>query len=143
MKKYLNVLLKIVFSRTMVTIVLLGVQIFWIFAGFKWLGEYSDVWMIVMSLLSAGVMVYIVNKDETPEFKLAWAIPICAAPVFGALLYLFVEGNVGHIGLKREVERRLKETADLMHTEDAVREKMELEDIHMAGIIRYAEQMCG
>lgn len=141
MKKSLQIFLRIVFSRTMVTIVLLGIQIFWLSAGFKWLGEYSDILMVLVSFLSAALVVYIVNKDETPEFKLAWMIPICAAPVFGALLYLFVVSNIGHIGLKREVAQRLSETAELMKTDETVMEKVIKEDKHMAGICRYAEKV--
>lgn len=143
MKKYLNVLLKIVFSRTMVTIVLLCVQIFWLVAGVKWLGAYSELSLIIMNILGAIIIVYIVNKDETPEFKLAWVIPICVAPVFGTLLYVFVEKNIGHIGLKKEVERSLKETANLMHTDEETKKKMEQSDEHMARIAYYAEKVGG
>lgn len=143
MKRYLNIIIKIVFSRTMVTIVLLGVQIFWLVAGFKWLGQYSDIFLLGMSVLSAALIVYIVNKDETPEFKLAWVIPICAAPVFGALLYLFVVSNIGHIGLKREVERRLKETISFIHTDAATKEKIKATDEHFAGLCHYTEKMGG
>ena len=92
----------------MITFALLLVQVFWLFAGFKWLGEYSELSLLFMLTLSAVLLVYIVNKDETPEFKLAWVIPICAAPVFGALLYLFIVGNWGNIGLKKGLDRRLK-----------------------------------
>lgn len=134
MKRYLNVLLKIVFSRTMITLILLVLQIGWLFAGFKWLEDYSEVSLLLMLLLSAVLLVYIINRDETPEFKLTWVIPICVAPVFGGLLYLFVMSNVGHIGLKKEVEKRLKETAQLLHTDEATKKKIEQEDIHMAGI---------
>ena len=43
------------------------------------------------TLLSAFVILYVVNKDENPSFKLAWIIPITVIPVFGTLLYLFLE----------------------------------------------------
>lgn len=143
MKKYLNVLLKIVFSRTMVTIVLLGVQIFWMVAGVRWLKDYSDLTWILMNLLGIVIIIYIVNKDETSEFKLAWVIPICAAPVFGTLLYVFVVNNIGHIGLKKGVERQLKETSELMNTKDETWKSMEAADVHMAGIARYAQRVGG
>lgn len=143
MKKYLNVVLKIIFSRTMVTILLLLVQIGWLFAGFRWLRDYSELSLLFMLLLSAALLVYIINRDETPEFKLTWVIPICLAPVFGALLYVFVMSNVGHIGLKKEIERLQKETEKLMRTREGTRDKIEQEDRHMAGISRYVENVGG
>lgn len=143
MKKTLGILFKIVFSRTMITIVLLLVQIFWLFAGFKWLRAYSEVTFAIMLVFSVVLLIYIINKDETPEFKLAWVIPICVAPVFGALLYLFIVGNWGSIGLKKGLERRLKETEPFMHTDEEIRRSMEKEDAHLAGISRYIEEIGG
>ena len=127
----------------MVTIALLLVQMFWLFAGFKWLGEYSEISLLLMLVLSAVVLVYIINKDETPEFKLTWVIPICVAPVFGVLLYLFVVGNWGNIGLKKGLDRRLKETEAFMHTDKDTKEALEKTDLHMAGLSRYTEQIGG
>lgn len=143
LKKYWSILFKIVFSRTMITAALLLVQIFWLFAGFKWLGEYSELSLLAMLLLSAVVLVYIINKDETPEFKLAWVIPICVMPVFGVLLYLFVVGNWGNIGLKKGLEKRLKETEAFMHTDEKTRREIEETDLHMAGLCRYTEEIGG
>ena len=143
MKKYWNMLFKIVFSRTMITVALLLVQIFWLFAGLKWLRGYSEISLLLMIAISAVVLVYIINKDETPEFKLAWVIPICVAPVFGVLLYLFVVGNWGNIGLKRELDRRRKETEGFMHTDKETKRALEKTDLHMAGLSRYTEEIGG
>lgn len=46
----------------MVTIALLLVQMFWLFAGFKWLGGYSEISLLLMLVLSAVVLVYIINR---------------------------------------------------------------------------------
>ena len=127
----------------MITFALLLVQIFWLFAGFKWLGEYSEISLLLMLALSAVVLVYIINKDETPEFKLTWVIPICTAPVFGVLLYLFVVGNWGNIGLKMGLDRRLKETEAFMHTDEETKREIEKTDLHMAGLSRYTEEIGG
>lgn len=143
MKKYWHILFKIIFSRTMITVALLLVQIFWLFAGFRWLGEYSEISLLLMLILSAVLLVYIINKDETPEFKLTWVIPICVAPVFGALLYLFVMGNWGNIGLKKGLDKRLKETRSFMHTDEKTKRQIEDADLHMAGIVRYMEEIGG
>lgn len=143
MRKFLNVFFKIVFSRTMITIILLLIQIVWLLAGFKWLGQYSEISLAVMILISAALLVYIINKDEIPEFKLAWVIPICAAPVFGALLYLFIVGNWGNIGLKKQLDRRLKETKEFLYTDEAVKKKLETFSPHMANLSKYIEDIGG
>ena len=127
----------------MITVSLLLVQIFWLFAGFKWLGEYSELSLLLMIVLSAVLLVYIINKDETPEFKLTWVIPMCVAPVFGALLYLFVMGNWGNIGLKKSLDRRVKETESFMHTDAGTKQAMDSISPHMSGLSHYVEQIGG
>lgn len=127
----------------MITLALLLVQICWLFAGFKWLGGYSEISLLLMLLLSAVLLIYIINKDETPEFKLTWVIPMCVAPVFGALLYLFVVGNWSNIGLKKGLDKRLKETEAFMHTDEKTKQEMENTDRHMAGLSHYVEEIGG
>lgn len=127
----------------MITMALLLVQIFWLFAGFKWLREYSELSLLFMIVLSAVLLVHIINKDETPEFKLTWVIPMCVAPVFGALLYLFIMGNWGNIGLKKSLDRRLKETEAFMHTDEGTKQAMDSVSLHMSGLSHYVEQIGG
>ena len=139
-KKYLNIVLKIVFSRTMITILLMAVQISWLLLGF-WLME--EMALVSMLLISGILLIYIINKDETPEFKLAWVIPICMTPVFGALLYLFIMGNLGGIGLKKGLEKRLAQTSDFLKTAQEVKEEIYWVDGHMAGMATYVEKVGG
>lgn len=143
MKKFINIVFKIVFSRTMITFVLLLLQAGWLFLTFEWLGRYSDFTMVLMAILSAVLLIYIINKDEVPEFKLAWVIPICIFPLFGGLLYLFIVGNFGNIGLRKEINRRIRETESLQHTEEAVSCRLHEIGGHMENLSRYLEDTGG
>ncbi|TCL54440.1 cardiolipin synthase [Kineothrix alysoides] len=139
MKRFIGVVFKIVFSRTMITLILLLIQLFWLIAGFRWLEEYSEVYLAVMVSVSAALLIYIINKDEMPEFKLAWVIPICATPVFGALLYLFIVGDWTNLGMKKRLNKRRKETEEFLHTDERTRKRMEISSTHMANLSRYVE----
>lgn len=143
MKKILNVVFKIVFSRTMITLVLLLLQIFWLVAGFVWLGNYSRWTNLFLNFLSLALLIYITNKDEMPEFKLAWMIPICVFPLFGGLLYLFIVGNFGNTGLRKGVNRRIKETEDYRHTDDEARQRLKEAGGHMNNLSHYIEKIGG
>ncbi len=59
------------------------------------------------------------------------------------LLYLFVVGNWGNIGLKKGLDRRLKETEAFMHTDEETKREIEKTDLHMAGLSRYTEEIGG
>ena len=42
-------------------------------------------------LLSAAVIIYIFNEPINSSFKMAWIVPVLVIPVFGVLLYIFVQ----------------------------------------------------
>lgn len=84
-------LLRIIFGRTAFVVMSLLLQISILLAGFRFLSHYMVYIHGGFTLLSAFVILYVVNKDENPSFKLAWIIPITVIPVFGTLLYLFLE----------------------------------------------------
>ncbi|MCI7380708.1 MAG: cardiolipin synthase [Hungatella hathewayi] len=84
-------LLRIIFGRTAFVVMSLLLQISILLAGFRFLSHYMVYIYGGFTLLSAFVILYVINKDENPSFKLAWIIPITVIPVFGTLLYLFLE----------------------------------------------------
>ena len=124
-KKPKNVFFKIVFSRTMITILLILLQIFFLFAMFLKLGEYSTYAMAALNVAATFCLIYLINKDDIAEFKLAWAIPICALPIFGAVLFWFVDQNFGSRESKRQVRRREEETQEYLTVSDKTRQALE------------------
>jgi len=125
-KQGLTLLWRIVFGRTMITILIVLLQIFLLFWLFAKMGIYSKFGLVVLQVLSVFAIIYIVNGKDNPAFKLAWIIPISAFPVFGTLLYIFVKTNPGNFQLKRRLGRRVEETLPYTHTQarvlDAVKE---------------------
>ena len=59
--------------------------------------------LLLFCLLSAGVIVRIMAKEEHPSYKLAWIAAILALPLLGGLLYL----AWGNKGIPRGERRRL------------------------------------
>lgn len=89
--KYIRRTLRIIFGRTMFAVISLIIQVGIFFAAYRFLSHYHAYFYGGFVLLSGLVMVYILNKEENPSFKMAWIIPIAIVPVFGTLFYLFVE----------------------------------------------------
>lgn len=132
----LNVFFKIVFSRTLIIGLMVIIQALVLFASFKWLGAYLHFIIEGLTLLGGVLIIYIVNREEDSAFKISWIIPICLLPVFGALLYVFVMLNPGSYGLKKGLERRIRETAAYRNTDSLVLE-------HIAGEAPEWRQLAG
>ena len=143
MKHFINCVFKIVFSRTLIIILMLLLQILVLLGSFKWLGQYLSFIWEGMSFLGAFLIIYIINKDEPAEFKLSWIIPICLFPVFGALIYLFVAGNFGGIGLKAKLWQCMKETEGLLVTSEETREAVTKQPAVFRGFAHYMEHTAG
>lgn len=143
-KKIIKTLGKIVFSRFMVTILLMLVQLLVLLSCFQWLNA-ADMNRVLMafSILGAILVIYILNRDDNPAYKLAWVIPVCVIPVFGALLYLFVILNPGTYGMQRRLQRRLQETEAFLHTSETVKAHIHKEDSQFAKLTEYIENSGG
>lgn len=143
MKRFIDCAFKIIFSRTLIIILMILLQILVLFSSFTWLGNYLHYIWEGMSLLGALLIVYIINRDEPTEFKLSWIIPICVFPVLGALIYLFVISNAGGVGLKKKMGIRMKETKGLLYTSGETQKEIGKCPEYFRGFTRYMEQEAG
>lgn len=119
-----SVAFKIVFSHTMITVLLILVQLALFFGIFFYLGSYSTVILVFLNLLGVITLLYLINKDDMPEFKLAWAIPICLLPVFGTLLFLFVDHNFGSKNHKRQLRKQIKKSEEYLQRSDKTQQQL-------------------
>lgn len=54
--------------------------------------KYNSVYIFMM-LLSVLLVVVVVNRDENPQYSLAWSVVILTLPPFGAVIYLLIGGR--------------------------------------------------
>ena len=106
--------LNLVFSRLVITVTLVLLQVFWLFSVFHWLDAYST-WLNGVGLaLSVIMCLALIRQDSTaPEFKISWMIIFMLMPVQGGLLYLLWGNKRPALGLRHRLERA--ETA-MAHT---------------------------
>ncbi len=80
-------------QRLIAMIILIVIQIVLIIIMFSYFREKFAYFTAVCTALSLVAAIHIVRKDTTPEYKLAWIVPILLLPIFGGLLYLFYGRN--------------------------------------------------
>ena len=99
-----------VFSRFGLTVVLLIVHVIILFSVFQWFEEFLLHFYGVLVLFTFGMVVYLLNSRMNPTAKITWLIVISLLPVFGVLLYLYTQSDVGHRALKGRVDRIAADT---------------------------------
>lgn len=137
LKKKQTKLLKIIFSRTIIFIFLLCVQIAILLAYCIWMQEYMVYIYGGFTVLAAVLTLYIINREDNPDYKLAWIIPILVFPVFGGLFYLFIKLQFGSRILHRLITERIKQTRPYLKQQTEVLEKLKKENRHVANLATY------
>ena len=141
--KILHGLFRLVFSRFTLALCSLALQIAIIFIGLSFFSEYI-VWLFGgFTTLSIIVVIYILNKNQNPSYKIAWIIPILALPVLGVLLYLFVHTQVGVKAIHRRLLEERKMTKKFLVQNGVVVRKIKKQDELMASTVHYMHQVAG
>ena len=83
-------LFKLVFSNKFITWAILLLQVAVLVAGYYGMRDYSFLILGATSGLGALLLVYEINRHESPEFKMTWMLVIAIIPIFGALLYIYM-----------------------------------------------------
>ena len=103
-------LLHKIINRKVITCLLILVQIAWC-VGLIY--NTAVIFPLLNSFFYAvGIVVaiYIINRDGNPSYKIAWIIPILAAPLFGVLIYLLCANKKP----SRYLRKRFEKTGELV-----------------------------
>ncbi len=80
-----------IFSRNATFIILLILQILFLVYAVVKIGEKFYFVYLFLIVLDIALVIYIMNTDDHPSYKLAWVISINVFPLFGGLAYLYIK----------------------------------------------------
>lgn len=137
-RRVLRRVLNLVFSRLVITVVLVLLQAFWLFAVFNWLSEYAQ-WISRTGLVLSVIMcLALIRQDSTvPEFKISWMILFMLMPVQSGLLYLLWGNKRPVFGLRRRLERAGQAMDPTRRPDPAAEEQLEKADPRAAMTAKY------
>ena len=132
----------VIFGRTAVIILLLLLQVLMLFIAYRYLQEKGVILNFVMKALAVVLVVHIINKRENPAFMISWIILILGWPVFGSLLYLFVEMQPVPKAINKKIQKMHIETMCYWTQEKEVKQKLAEESTEMPHLSEYVYR-CG
>ena len=125
----------VIFGRTGIIILLILLQVGFLIAGYTYLQGKMYFIDSVVKAAAVILVIYLTNNRSNPAFKMVWMTIMLVAPVFGVLLYIFVEFQVGVRWLNARLEH---ETTKKHWTQDeAVQEQLKEEDSEVASLAHY------
>lgn len=111
---------KLIYDRIIVTVLLLLFQIFWFAILIFKLYTRSIYITYGVSLLGFACVLYIINKQSNPSFKIGWILLIAFLPVFGVLFYVLFGQNKPTKKMRFKInESKRKIIGDILQDESA------------------------
>ncbi len=98
-------LLKVFFSQTFMVILLMLVQVALIAFSVLKIQEHFRLVSGIFLAITIFAMILVVNGNKNPAYKMSWLIPMMVFPIFGGLMYLFVQSQ----SLTRRFFQRVKD----------------------------------
>ncbi|WP_195988022.1 cardiolipin synthase [Clostridium sp. D53t1_180928_C8] len=138
-KKVFNV----IYGRILMIIAILFVQIAILGFAFMWLREDIPYIYGGFTIITAILVIYILNKKENPSFKLAWMVLLVISPVFGGLFYLFVKFQVESKLINYKLLKIIGETQQYLSQDKEVINELEEVDMQVANLAKYMVNIGG
>lgn len=92
-----------IFSRFGLVLVLLLLQAFALFSLLQWFGELLPHYFGGTLLVTAAMMVYLLNQDMDNSVRITWLVVTALMPVLGVPLFWYTKSDVGHNALKHRL----------------------------------------
>ena len=100
---------RLLYSNKFFAMIMLMIQIGVFVGTYIWLSDYSKVLWGFSTILSAVLIIYEINREDEPTFKVTWITLISIVPVFGALFYLYTRTRGVTNNIRDDYERVRKE----------------------------------
>lgn len=134
---------KALFSKKITEALFVLLQLGFFYISFYALSEYSPYLFGGANILSAIVILIVINREMDSGMKISWAFIIAAVPVFGVALYSFVRLDLATGRIKKRLRDIYDSTSYLNENDTLVLKRIVSDSEKDAGLIRYIKEYSG
>lgn len=128
---------KILKSRMVVVGLAILLQALWWALFLGRLTRYSVFINGLFRIISIGILLYLIRKDENSSYKIAWIILVMGVPLFGGILYVMMGNKKPSKRLAVKMAAVKAEMRDSMAQNQRILKEIQAQDPAAAGNIRY------
>lgn len=140
LKKGQKGIIHAIFSRFGLILLLLILQVLILFGIFHRFEEFLPHIFGGAVALTVIMVLYLLNSRINPTAKITWLVVVMLLPVFGVLLFIYTQSDIGHRALKKRVDQIIGETKERISQTDAVMERLAGENEGAAALARYMKR---
>ena len=126
-----------IFSRFGLVLLLLLLQVGALFSILHWFGELLPHYLGGSVLLTAGMVVYLLNIDMDNSVRITWLVVIAVMPVLGVPLFWYTKKDVGHGVLAARLIDLEKQTREQLPQEQAPLQALEQDCPESVSLTQY------
>lgn len=130
---------KILSQKALVILLLLLQVILYIMI----IGEYYIPLSIISSIFSIFLVIFIVNKNYNPAFKIAWIIVITVIPVFGCLIFLLSRVQITRKFFNHFIIQKFEETKPFLKQSDITYDELKQDNKYISNLSKYVHNYAG
>ena len=124
MKKLLN---KVINRKVITSLLILG-QMAWCVSLIYNTAIIYPILNSFFYIVGLGVVIYIINNDTNPSYKLAWILPIVVFPLFGVVIYMLYANKKPARYLRKRFNRAGELVTQNLKQDEAVLASMPARD---------------
>lgn len=135
--------LQVIFSRTMLIMILIVLQFAYIVARMYTFAEYIPVFLGSELLVVAAMFMIILNSKENPAIKLSWCFLVGILPIFGSIVYVVVRFDLGYRVRQRRITECEVQSRKYLPAKEEVLGELKQEDAQTFHVANYLQQQAG
>lgn len=130
-------ILRVIFGRTMLIILLLGLNLFLMLSFFFDLFQGIPILFGSIELFTGILLAYVVNSRDNPSVKLTWCVLIALVPILGAVLYFWVRFDLGHRLNGKRIDHTVALSAPFVPEQQVLMDRIREEDKQLHNLAHY------
>ncbi len=133
-------LMRLIYSNKFFAFLMLIVQLLLLITTFLRLVDYTLYINGAIYILTAGLIIYEINRTDNPNFKITWIFLIALVPAFGILMYLYLHTDITTHALKETQATAIKHVRSQEKDAEELIDNLKRTDKDMAGLASFLSE---
>lgn len=140
LKKHKKGLLRIIFSRTGIIILLLAFAVFCFLIAEIFFAALIGKILGGLGLFNLCVIVCLINSDMDSSAKLTWILVISVTSFFGTIFYIYTKSDIGSRAIGTGYNKLVRDHKQEIQQDNAVMEELKTVSSETADLVHYLDR---